>query len=190
MTTKRVYNRDMNKLIVILSLPRCGTKSLALALGYPHQPGVQPTNPPMRKLMRRTDKNKIWVEINNNWRKDLKELTRLYPDATYIHLIRDGRDVVKSLRSLTSNGWKGEPLPILGFAQMPRFEKLCHFWVYWNTIIERNAPCNSRIRLEDISPLLPHIHQSKGNITAFSQSEEIIFTEICAELMDKYGYKT
>lgn len=37
------------------------------------------------------------VEVNSHLRKRVAEIERVYPDADIIHLVRDGRDVVRSL---------------------------------------------------------------------------------------------
>ncbi len=77
-------------------------------------------------------------EVNSLLRRHIESLRAIFPSATYIHLVRDGRDVVRSMMSRDlfqpqhpitrlikpkeHDCWSKE------WSEMNRFEKLCWFW--------------------------------------------------------------
>lgn len=77
-------------------------------------------------------------EVNSLLRRHCNALKRAFPRATLLHLVRDGRDVVRSMISRKTmapedpntaliyppdgDPWKNE------WDQMSRFEKLCWYW--------------------------------------------------------------
>ncbi|MFC7356859.1 sulfotransferase family protein [Jejudonia soesokkakensis] len=54
------------------------------------------------QALMRKKKPIVWGDKNNYYIHHLYDLIELYPDAKYIHLVRDGRDVACSYRNLTS----------------------------------------------------------------------------------------
>lgn len=81
---------------------------------------------------------KLYGEINPFLRRHCKALQELIPNAKYFHLVRDGRDVVRSImsREILSNK---DPLGHLTYPpdndeykdkwqRMNRFEKICWLW--------------------------------------------------------------
>lgn len=85
---------------------------------------------------------KTYGEVNTNLRRHCNALKQQFPDATIIHLVRDGRDVVRSMMSRrTFRPW--DPVTALIYPredapwaevwpQMNRFEKLCWYWMVEN----------------------------------------------------------
>jgi hypothetical protein len=50
------------------------------------------------------DRKPRWGDKTPGYVRIIPQLTQLYPDAKFLHLVRDGRDVVKSMQS---TGWYG-----------------------------------------------------------------------------------
>lgn len=80
----------------------------------------------------------------------LTELRELAPTALFVHLHRDGRDIV---RSILNRGWYDNPddhkhraLPIEGWDQLSRFERACWYWRHTNETIAPHA--TARISFE------------------------------------------
>jgi len=182
--------------VFVLSVGRSGTKSLASAISFleHEEDGSQPS---ISKFLERSKGKKIYGSTSHFWKSYLSELKEEFPNALYIHLVRDP---IKVIESLKSKGWykgkqkKGyeyreEILPVLGFKKMSRFEKLCWYWRYWNMEIDKHA--DLRIRLEDISRFLPKLNESKrkkNNYPNWSQAEWYNFWIICGKLAKEYGY--
>jgi hypothetical protein len=87
-------------------------------------------------------------EVNSLLRRHCNALERAFPDATLLHLVRDGRDVVRSMMSrktMTSE----DPNTALIFPTdqdpcrdewrtMSRFERLCWYWQVENRYLRHN----------------------------------------------------
>lgn len=92
-----------------------------------------------------------YIEANNNLAYLITPLRRLFPDARIIHLVRDGRDFVRSAYSKTARPGAGRGRPALVMSeedhrrrlqasdlpddpyrsrwpQMSRFERICWYW--------------------------------------------------------------
>jgi len=102
-------------------------------------------------------------------------IIKKYPDAKFIHLVRNGKEVVRSFYERTGTtypdgineenytGWQsGKPRPLIGnkyyhdWKSYDRFQKICWFWNFVNKeIIKRLEPVSEKnkmlLRLEDLS---------------------------------------
>jgi hypothetical protein len=109
-------------------------------------------------LRMRDSQSATYGEVNTNLRRHCNALKRVFPDATFVHLVRDGRDVIRSMMSRrTFRSW--DPVTSLIRPQegdpqcdtwpgMNRFEKLCWYWSAENRYL-RN--CVQRtVRFEDL----------------------------------------
>lgn len=90
----------------------------------------------------------IYGEVNSVIRRHCKAIRKSFPNANIFHLVRDGRDVVRSMmarRTMTSEDpntknirptietpWYDE------WANMNRFEKLCWYWDVENRYLYEN----------------------------------------------------
>lgn len=97
-------------------------------------------------------------EVNGLLRRHCNTIHRLYPNSTIIHLVRDGRDVVRSMMSRKSFKWydigtrfvhplKNDPY-WSKWHSMSRFEKLCWYWMIDNNYLRLN--CKFQIEFEKI----------------------------------------
>ncbi len=75
---------------------------------------------------------KIWGDKNNYYIHHLEEIIELYPEARFIHLIRDGRDVACSYRNLPAISSKSDYFPNLPVA----LEEIAKEWMENNIRIE------------------------------------------------------
>lgn len=90
----------------------------------------------------------FYGEVNGYLRRHVKALKKTFPNATFIHLVRDGRDVVRSMysRETMLPGAVGTRMifphkndPYYGkWNTMSRFEKLCWYWTVENKYIRIN----------------------------------------------------
>lgn len=148
----------------------------------------------------------------------LTELRELAPNAVFIHLHRDGRDVV---RSILNRGWYDNPddhkhraLPIENWNRLTRFERACWYWRYTNEMIAPFA--TNRLRFEKmvsdvdylsdqlarygiiLHPLLAErvfherVNASKvADVPAheqWSSEYQKTFTQICGAVQQMLGY--
>ncbi|MHA1284996.1 MAG: sulfotransferase family protein [Promethearchaeota archaeon] len=101
---------------------------------------------------------KVYGEVNSVLRRHCKALKELFPNAIIIHLVRDGRDVVRSIMSRNTMTTrdpntrdiypkKDDPWN-LKWHSMSRFEKLCWYWKVENEYLDQHL--KYRIRFEDI----------------------------------------
>lgn len=109
-----------------------------------------------RLLMSKCD---IYGEINGNLRRHIPFLKKHFPKASLLHLVRDGRHVVRSV--LARNTFNGHhpvfgtrcPLPSQELSQawsgMSEFEKACWVWKEENEQMRKQIP--NLARLEDIT---------------------------------------
>ena len=84
----------------------------------------------------------VYGEVNSNLRRHAEALGQVFPRAIRLHLVRDGRDVVRSTMSRrTFHAW--DPVTFLicphaedplaeAWPQMDRFERLCWYWTVEN----------------------------------------------------------
>ena len=97
-------------------------------------------------------------EVNSILRRHAAILQQEIPNATFIHLVRDGRDVVRSMMARRTFTYKDPitqfiaPKPGEAYFQewpkMSRFEKLCWYWLYENKILTNHL--ETFIRFEDL----------------------------------------
>lgn len=101
-------------------------------------------------LRARSKNIETYGEVNPALRRHCHALKQAFPNATFIHLVRDGRDVIRSMMSrntMTSkdpntrriyptNGdrWYDE------WGKMNRFEKLCWYWQVANGYLRNSIP--------------------------------------------------
>lgn len=112
---------------------------------------------------------KTYGEVNSALRRHYNALKEEFPNATFIHLIRDGRDVVRSAMSrwtMTSKDpntklihpTNGDPYKER-WSEMSRFEKLCWYWQVDNHYLRENI--GNPVKFED---LLRNYEYFKNNI--------------------------
>jgi hypothetical protein len=99
-------------------------------------------------LRMRPNEYEVYGEVNTNLRRHCKALKHFFPNVILLHLVRDGRDVVRSMRSRrTFRAW--DPVTVLihplqesqwreVWTQMDRFEKLCWYWATENRYLRHN----------------------------------------------------
>jgi hypothetical protein len=96
----------------------------------------------------REENPRTYGEVNTNMRRHCNALEQEFPNLTLIHLVRDGRDVVRSMMSRrTFQPWDPvtsqiHPLDVEGewaktWPQMKRFEKACWYWMIENRFLRR-----------------------------------------------------
>ena len=91
----------------------------------------------------------VYGEANSNLRYHRQALMESIPNAKLLHVVRDGRDVVRSImaRKHYAEGATGhhelkprEDDPLLEhWDQMTRFEKVCWLWADTNRSIQRDV---------------------------------------------------
>ncbi|HZX48515.1 MAG TPA: sulfotransferase [Nitrospirota bacterium] len=92
---------------------------------------------------------KIYGEINPTLRIHCKAIKQLIPGARLFHIVRDGRDVVRSIMSRENLGEKDPLLKLTrppredayreAWDHMSRFEKVCWQWQFDNRFIRKNV---------------------------------------------------
>ena len=98
-------------------------------------------------------------EVNGNLRRHIIAISKIFPGAAIIHLVRDGRDVVRSVLSRTAFTEKHSvynetfiqptyELTAEAWLQLSRFEKFCWVWKAENEFIRKNTSFHARF--EDI----------------------------------------
>lgn len=181
-------------LVFVLSVGRSGTKSIASAVPFlEHEPDG--SSPDISRLKERMKGKKIYGETSHFWKSHLEKLKKLFPNALYIHLVRDPIKVVNSLyirdwysgKVKPGYEYREETLPVDNFKKLSRFEKICWYWRYWNQEISKYA--DVRIRLEDISRFLPCLNKSRSiKFPKWSLDNWYKFWLICGKLAKEYGY--
>lgn len=187
--------------IFVLNLGRSGSKAVAEAFDLLHEPDDwKPDASEARKRARKWHQEKgYYGETNNQWRFKLDELLNAFPNATYIHLVRNPIEWMQSYRyrnlhdGETERWHANEPIPVQGFEDMNRHQKMCHHYVHWNNKIEEVT--QSRLRLRDITTLFPVRNETaswRENLLYkdWSNEEKEQFWDICGGKMHYYGYIT
>ena len=77
------------------------------------------------------------VEVNGFLRNQVPDLRQRFPDATLIHLVRDGRLVVRSVMSRHPDRYA--------------FRECCRHWAATNARLADQIPAHLRFRLEDLT---------------------------------------
>ena len=115
----------------------------------------------LRDMALRCQSYKIsrYGEVNGALRRHASSIKKFLPDSCLIHLVRDGRDVVRSVMSRKTLT-KADPIyrdlsppeedldPVV-WKNMNRFERLCWIWAYENAYLR--SCCDFRARFEDIT---------------------------------------
>jgi hypothetical protein len=101
---------------------------------------------------------RIYGEVNTNLRRHCKALRREFPNSALLHLVRDGRDVVRSIMSRrTFKLWdpvtslihpKEEDLWRSAWPRMSRFERCCWYWMVENRYLRTCA--DKTVRFENL----------------------------------------
>ena len=87
----------------------------------------------------------VYGEVNGNLRRHAKALQDNLPSAKFFHLVRDGRDVVRSTmaRNIFDNYWYSQPIKPVPcepyyehWDKMSKFEKCCWFWMNENRMLK------------------------------------------------------
>lgn len=191
----------MDKTILfVFSLGRSGTKSIATKLGLLHErDGSNCTIEKMKERIRTM--GDFYGEISHYHMKMIPEIKETFGnDALFIHLVRDGRKTVDSFNRMERLDTTGITLGLHkilpGFNEMPRFERICWMWKYWNEEADKHIPI--RIRIEDLANILPQLHVSHNKPITYqrffpkkpwTKEEHETFNRICEALMKKYGYE-
>lgn len=103
-----------------------------------------------REIFLRVDQRvKIYGEINPTLRIHCKAIKQLIPGARLFHIVRDGRDVVRSIMSRENLGEKDPLLKLTRppledsyrkeWDHMSRFEKVCWQWQFDNRFIRNTV---------------------------------------------------
>jgi len=185
-TDKKVEKwADSENIFFILSIGRSGTKFLAHLLN--EAPGAYVAHEPVKQdvkayreafhsekkatdYIHRFRKKEIYLrckdkridtygEVNSAIRRHCNALKQAFPEAVFLHLIRDGREVVRSMMSRDTMTEKDPKIQYLyptesdpwgdKWSQMTRFEKLCWLWRVENEYL-RNAIQAKAIQLEKL----------------------------------------
>lgn len=89
-------------------------------------------------------------EVNGVLRRHVEAIVRQFPQASLFHLVRDGRDVVRSMFSRTTmtarNAWSHKIRPKYGdplfenWERLPRFNRICWYWATENRYLRERVP--------------------------------------------------
>lgn len=176
-------------MVFYVSVGRSGSKAVADAHGLLHEPDG--ATPAIENVARRAAGQALYGETSHFWKGLLPELRRAYPAAHIVHLVRNGRSVVKSFqaRSLYAEvpgdlGYRNQVLPV-HTPEMNRFERICWYWQYWNEEIAIHA--STCLRLEDLE--LPAWVNAGSSPAPWADDEAAIFERVCGDLMDRLGYE-
>lgn len=125
-------------------------------------------------------------EVNSTLRRHSKVLKQVFPNAIFFHLIRDGRDVVRSMMSrqtmtnmdrntkkispLNGDPWKSK------WSQMTRFERICWYWAIENQYLNENI--KNTIKFEMLISNYDYFKKKLLNPLNLAISKEIWMKEI------------
>lgn len=100
----------------------------------------------------------VYGEVNSHLRRHAGALQEALPEARFVHLVRDGRDVVRSIMARTA--FRGDDAvgrtvrpPVgdpyrEGWPEMDRFERICWYWAQANRDLREHI--DHLVRLEDL----------------------------------------
>jgi len=94
------------------------------------------------------EQSKIYGEITGVLRHHIKALKTVFPEARLFHLVRDGREVIRSMASreimLKSNAISSQIYPkesdpfYMAWPNMDQFERICWYWSTENRFLREN----------------------------------------------------
>lgn len=113
-------------------------------------------------LRERSPSPEIYGEVNSYLRRHAAALRRLLPHATVFHLVRDGRDVVRSMYSRSTLTPEDDATShLLRHGDLPetesRFDWLCWYWKRENAHLRQHAEWT--VRLEDVLDSFGHFRE-------------------------------
>lgn len=152
------------------------------------------------KIIKRVKKaksigQKVYGEVSHFHLRMIPELKKAFPNAFFIHNVRNGKDMVTSwyyIEKVKSPAWLGLDKIIEGFNEMDKFEKICWMWKYWNEKADEEIP--TMVRIEDFEHLLTHENRDSKlksimkHDTLWTKWQKETFERICGDLHRKYGY--
>lgn len=175
-------------MIFFLNVGRSGSTSVAQLFDGVHEPDH--VYPRMSRVYERAKNMPCYIDTSPYWLFWLDDLVQEFPDATLIHLVRDGRKVVKSFerrpdlfrknaRTYHFAWWYGR-----WYAELDDFERWCWYWRLGNQAIAQVA--HARVRFEDLAAE-PRLNVGRPH-RPWAPEQEKTFTTICGELNNEYGY--
>jgi len=157
----------------------------------------------------------FYGEVNSYLRNHVPALKKVFPEAKLLHLVRDGRDVVRSI--CCRNTFKENDKTTIGvepeggWKKESRFEKICWYWVESNDRVSKHI--DKYINLEKIisdwdyfkTNILDYlglkmsrklwedlkavrINKNKTNYDKWTEDQKNIFNVMCEKTMEKFGY--
>lgn len=100
----------------------------------------------------------VYGEVNSTLRRHAEALQEVLPNAVLVHLVRDGRDVVRSMLAhgtmsfFDPNTRKiqevGKERPSVEWSKMDRFERLCWYWTVENRFLRQAI--SHRVKFEHL----------------------------------------
>lgn len=198
---------ESKNIFFILAIGRSGTKFLADLLSK--APGAYVVHEPVRadflayqrafhseeeamKYIQVFRKREIYLrcrdrkintygEVNSALRRHCNALKHAFPKAVFIHLIRDGRDVLRSMMSrktMTSEDPNTRLIyPVDGdpyrdsWPKMTRFERLCWYWQVENQYLRKYIA--KTIRLEELVSSYDYFKRELLDPLGLQLSEEV-----------------
>lgn len=159
---------------------------------------------------------KNYGEVNSFLRRHVVALKESFPEAKFLHLVRDGRDAVKSIYARRTFISKAPaPAPEGGWKKQSRFEKICWYWNIDNVYLAKHI--DKYVNLERIVSDYDYfkknvldflglelskekwdsirkiqlnatkVHKLEG-YKNWTKQQKRIFSNICGETMSKLGY--
>jgi len=182
--------------IFVISVGRSGSKSVAKEYGLLHEPDGP--SPQVQNVINRAGGRLIYGESSHFWKNKIKQLGQWFPYAHYVHLVRHPLAVVASFQhrkhyrgESPASSYQEEILPVEGFAEMSRLEKLAWYWRFWNERITedllQSVPSHTVAKLEDLD-LAAHENKGPQN-KEWGWSERGVIMKICGKLAWRFGYR-
>jgi hypothetical protein len=172
--------------IFVLNVGRSGSRSVATAYGFEHEPDGEQPSP--AGVYQRAKGRLIYGETSHWWKDRIPMLLSAYPGARLFHLVRNGKDVTRSF--LARDYYTGKPASSAAreclpphTPEMSQFERICWYWRYWNEEIEKHT--SDRVRVEDLN--VPRLHKT-DKLPEWNPGHEEVFEHICGQLNRRYGY--
>lgn len=97
----------------------------------------------------RRSRAKTYGEVNSVLRRHVEALSETFPEAALVHLVRDGRDVVRSMMARGTLGYQDDVTHGIGpylvcdeneeSESLDRFERLCWYWRVENEFLRKRV---------------------------------------------------